>query len=118
MKKIEELARALPLTPTEMDINTWFANHLELRKDAQHQIDILDWVFTSNPSNTEFAPRLDLQALMEEYDKDPKPDFNEALDTLSIIANYCKLCDRWLKQRPYYEKIMTVHNAAENLTQQ
>ncbi|TDK55439.1 hypothetical protein [Pseudomonas moraviensis] len=118
MKKIEELARALPFTPTEMDINTWFANHLELRKDAQHQIDILDWIFTSNPSNTEFAPRLDLQTLMEEYDKDPKPDFNEALDTLSIIANYCHLCDRWLKQRPHYEKVMSAHNAAENLTQQ
>jgi cell wall-associated NlpC family hydrolase len=116
--KFEELANSLPPDPTEIEIRTWIANHNEFRRTTQHQIDILDWIFTSDPNNIDFAKNFDFQALMEEYGKNPRPDYNEAADTLAIIANYCLLCDCWIQQLTHYEKIMNAHNAADDLTKQ
>lgn len=118
MSTFEEFAKSLSPAPTEDEIRTWTANHLEFRRNAQHQIDILEWIFNSNPNNIDFVKKFDFQALMEEYDKNPRPDYKEALDTLSIIANYCLLCDCWIKQRPHYAQIMSTHDAADDLTKQ
>lgn len=115
LTQLEHISKSLPATPSDIEIQTWVINHLEIRKELQRQIDILDWIIISSPGNLDFAKSFDFQAFMEEYDKDPKPDFNEAIDTLVIIADYCRHCNSWAQQRPLYEQIMSAHHLLGNV---